>query len=168
MRGGSSRNPTADALKWALLLRGVRFIIIQSLGKLIVDSGRPESERSLAAVLVLHRFSGTNEVPLRRQLDFTLEAEGRPYAILSPIVMARGRATEALVRKELDQKPDNPADARPSGATAGSRGRAAPPVGGMGQSARAAGPERARSRPTASGPCSETARTLGCTYCGPI
>ena len=103
------KEPEATALKWALLLRGVRFTIIQSLGKLIpVESDRPESERSLAAVLVLHRLSGTNEVPLDRQLHYTLEAEDRPYAILSPIVLAGGRDAAALVERELD-KP-SPAD----------------------------------------------------------
>ena len=68
------------------------------------------TERSLAAVLVLQRLSGTNEVPLERQLHFTLEAEGAPYAILSPIVMAGGRDAAALIKRELD-KP-SPADSK--------------------------------------------------------
>src|SRR5207247_4261627 len=89
------KEPEASALKWALLLRSVRFTILQSVEKIVVEPGRPESERSLAAVLVLRMFSGMNEVPLQRQLAFTLEAEGEPYATLSSIVMAGGPDTEA-------------------------------------------------------------------------
>jgi serine/threonine protein kinase/formylglycine-generating enzyme required for sulfatase activity len=106
---GLVKEPEANARKWSLLLRGVRVHMLQSLVKLIpLESGRTEPERVLAAVLVLERLSGTNEVPLQRQLDFTLEAEGRPYAILSPIVMAGGRNTAVLLERELDSP--SPAD----------------------------------------------------------
>src|SRR5262249_25118534 len=53
------KQPEANALKWALLLRGPRFIMIESLERLIVELGRAESERMLAAVLMLRMFSGT-------------------------------------------------------------------------------------------------------------
>src|SRR5262245_18410971 len=51
---GLVQEPYSDALMRALLVRGVRVTLIQSLRDLIVESGRPESERSLAAVLMLH------------------------------------------------------------------------------------------------------------------
>jgi formylglycine-generating enzyme required for sulfatase activity len=96
------------AVKWARLLRGARIIIHGQLRKIVVDPGRPESARSLAAVLIVQILAGTNELPRNEQLRFTLETEGKPYEILSPFVLAGGRETEALVLEELNRP--SPAD----------------------------------------------------------
>jgi formylglycine-generating enzyme required for sulfatase activity len=99
------------AVKWALLLRGVRVIINSQLRNIVLDPDRPESERSLAAVLIVRILAGTNELPRDEQLRFTLETEGKPYEILSPFVLAWGREMAALVRAELDKpSPKDPGD----------------------------------------------------------
>jgi eukaryotic-like serine/threonine-protein kinase len=93
-----------SAIKWALLLRGVRTNMLMRLQKVVLDPGRPESERSLAAVLMTRVLAGTtNELSPEEQLHFTLEAEGAPYDILSQYVLAGGRGTAALIRAELEQ-----------------------------------------------------------------
>jgi eukaryotic-like serine/threonine-protein kinase len=101
----------ASARKWAILLHRVRLIILKSVEKVFLDPNGPESERNLAAELAMEWFLGTANIPAERQLHYALEVEGKPYEILSQLVIAGGREAEALVRGELD-KP-SPADPRP-------------------------------------------------------
>jgi formylglycine-generating enzyme required for sulfatase activity len=104
------KEPRASALKWALLLHGVRLIILKSVEKIVLEPRRPESERTLAAVLVMGSFIGNANIQPERQMHFTLEAEGEPYEILSQYFMAAGPEAAALVQGELDRS--SPADLR--------------------------------------------------------
>ena len=98
----------ASAKTWAHLLQGVRYIILKSVEKVFLDANRPESERNLAAELAMDHFLGTANIPAKRQLRHTLEVEGKPYDILSQLVIAGGRETAALVQGELVK--ETPAD----------------------------------------------------------
>ena len=134
----------ANARKWALLLRGVRLIILESVENVVLEPGRPESERSLAAVLVMEILLGTANIHAEKQLHFTLEVEGKPYEILSQLVMAGGRETRGPGTGRAGQaESGRPRGRRRPGATPGPCGRAPPPAGGLGQPARAPGSERA-------------------------
>lgn len=99
---GLVKEHPASARKWAFLLHGVRLIILRDVENVVLDPGRPESERSLGAVLVMDILVGNLNIPLERQLHFTLEVEGAPYEILSQLVMAGGREAAAVVQGDLD------------------------------------------------------------------
>jgi eukaryotic-like serine/threonine-protein kinase len=102
------REHPASARNWAHLLQGVRYVILKSVEKVFLDANRPESERNLAAELAMDHFLGTANIPAKRQLHHTLEVEGKPYEILSQLVIAGGRETAALVQAELIK--ETPAD----------------------------------------------------------
>src|SRR5439155_15269353 len=91
------------AKKWTLLLRGVRFIILRSVEKIVLDPGRPESERSLAAVLLMDILIGGVNIPTQRQLHSTLALEGTPYKTLSELFTTGGQEAAAVVQGELDK-----------------------------------------------------------------
>ncbi|HVK16473.1 MAG TPA: SUMF1/EgtB/PvdO family nonheme iron enzyme [Fimbriiglobus sp.] len=98
----------ASARKWALLLNRVRVIILKSVENVVLDPNRPESERNLAAELAMEHFLGTASIEAESQLHFALEVEGKPYEILSQLVIAGGRESAALVQAELNKQ--SPAD----------------------------------------------------------
>src|SRR5207253_4511567 len=92
------------AKKWTLLLRGVRSLILRSVEQVVLlDPGRPESERSLAAVLMMDILIGGFEIPTKRQLHNTLKVEGAPYQTLSELFTAGGQEGAALVHGELNK-----------------------------------------------------------------
>jgi formylglycine-generating enzyme required for sulfatase activity len=101
---GLVKEHEASALKWARLLHGVRLIILRSMENVILQPGRPESERTLATVLVMSILLGTSNIPAERQLDFALQVEGKPYEILSQLVMTGGQEAAALVQTELNRR----------------------------------------------------------------
>src|SRR5205823_9882778 len=59
-------------------------------------------------VLMMEILLGTSNILAERQLHFALEVEGKPYEILSQLVMARGREPATLIEGELDKR--RPAD----------------------------------------------------------
>jgi formylglycine-generating enzyme required for sulfatase activity len=99
-----------SAMKWALLLRLVKYIVSKDLENVVLDPGRPESERSLAALLVMGNLrSGSHST--ERHLQFTLEVEGAPYEIMNAWLMGRGHEAADQVRDELGRpSPADPGD----------------------------------------------------------
>src|SRR5262245_1701910 len=92
-----------SAVKWSYLLRTVRVETLRKLEAIVLDTPRPDSQRTLAAVLMVQMFAGTNEIPNERHLDSALKAEGAAYKTLSEFVMARGPETAELVHRELNE-----------------------------------------------------------------
>jgi serine/threonine protein kinase/formylglycine-generating enzyme required for sulfatase activity len=100
-----------DARKWSCFLPAVNSFVLQSLGRVFLDPGRPESERSRSAYLVIDNHRGVGFTPKRVKMimDYALDVEGPPYDILNRWFMAAwGREPVTLVHAELDRP--SPAD----------------------------------------------------------
>jgi serine/threonine protein kinase/formylglycine-generating enzyme required for sulfatase activity len=93
------QNPLV-ALQWRSVTNHLREWIVQSLLNVLRDPDRPESERSLAAELLLSYgyYEGRQWQAFR---DLVLETEGGPYEVLLPWFMADSKRAAILLNEEL-------------------------------------------------------------------